>query len=325
MIMVRNRILILVLSIFFTQSCSNIRREIRLEPKLKDCGGMASHFDEPPPTIEKVLEYISDPILNTRYSPKSIRIATAYGLTEDLRNHILMSAKYLSYNQKQDELMKLEINIIKKINIILIDISSMEAEMSCSIDRLSELYDQMTDKELKIVKNYTRFAILISAAAAVIDGLTVYDNFINQKIIIMGGLMVAMFDYLAYNADITIEYRPSSSILREIWHGTEKSENFSTGLWFLLTKKIPMGDKEQFLTRDKLKQRWIDSKFLGEDGKEREKLIEFYFGSISNDKKPNIYSTKNIHDRREMLSQIRTLISLFEKDVRALSVEFMKN
>lgn len=313
----RKYILIIILFIILSVlNCSTYSREVRMQLSgAAYCRSSMVMYNEPPPTVEKVREYLNDPSLTSKYSPKSIRIAAAYGIVEDLKLYKSLMEKQPPKSKKTLELLELESNISKKFNLIIIDIISIESEMNCYIDRFTEILAMMNDKEDDIVSSNTIYAIMSGAIAAIIDGLTIYDNNINQKIIIGGGLLVSYFSYLAYKPSVTVEFRPRSTNLKDLWNNPEKTENYSSAMWFLLTKKILDTDETY---RELLVKRWVDNNFLGEEGSERERHIDLFFG------KGGISTITNIYNRREMITQIRTIISLYEQDARGLMVEFSK-
>lgn len=310
------KLLIIFLIISNFTYCSSYSREVRMQLSgAAYCRSSMVLYNDPPPTIQSVREYLNDPVLTQRFSPKSIRIASAYGIVEDLKAYSLLMEKQTTKAKKTLELLELENNITRKFNLIMIDIISIESEMNCYIDRFTEILTMMNDKEDDIISTNTIYAIMSGAIAAIIEGLTLDESNINQKIVIGGGLLVSFFSYLAYKPSVTVEFRPSSTNLKDLWNNPEKTENYSSGMWFLMTKKILDSDEPY---RELLVKRWIENHFLGDEGRERERLIDLFFG------KGGISTITNIANRREMITQIRTIISLYEQDARALMVEFSR-
>ncbi len=354
----KNFSIVIFIIIFGIIDCASYSREVRMQLSgAAYCVSSNVIYKGETPTISQIREFMNDPLLRSRYSPKAIKLAAVYGFAPELKRHLELKLKLNKENKepiqkdvareipsenKKDlkkivkveeaieikskpnnlaeynpEIKELEVHILKRFNLITIDINSLASEMNCYIDRFTEILAMMTEKEDDIVNSNTIFAIMSGAIAAIIDGLTIYDNNINQKIIISGGLLVSYFSYMAFRPMVTVEFRPKSTNLKDIWNNPDKTDNYSTAMWFLMTKKINEDDEPPY--RELLIKRWVDNNFLGEAGEEREEMVNLFFG------KGGISSITNLYNRREMITQLRTIITLYEQDARALLVEFMKD
>jgi hypothetical protein len=311
------RTIFYIITAIFILNCSSYSREIRMELQgAAYCLSSNVLYKAPTPTIEEFRGYMNDPILRSRYSQKAIKIAAAYGFANTLKSHTELLAKKDNLTALEKEKFRdIEMIIMKRMNLIFIDIDSIASEMSCYVDRFSEILAVMGEKEEDIESSNTIYAIMSGALAAIIDGLTIYDNSTNQKIIIGGGLLVSYFSYLAFKPMVTVEFRPRSTNLKDIWFNPEITNNYSSALWFLLTKRINPEDEQPY--RELLINRWIQNKYLGEE-EEREKLVDLFFG------KGGVSTITNLTHRKEMITQLKTIITLFEQDTRALMVEFIK-
>jgi hypothetical protein len=308
---------IYVLGFFVLENCSSYSREIRMELQgAAYCLSSNVIYKGEVPSISEVRDFLKDPILKERYSTKAIKIAAAYGFANDLVTHAKLVEN--RKNLKPEDRLKLneiETHILKRINLIFIDINSIASEMSCYIDRFTEILEVLGEKEEDIESNNTIYAIMAGAGAAIIDGLTIYDNAVNQKIIIGGGLLVSYFSYLAFKPMVTVEFRPRSTNLKDIWLNPLFTDNYSTALWFLMTRKVTSDEEQTY--RELLIKRWIDNKYLGEES-QREKMIDLFFGN------GGVSTITNLTHRKEMITQLKTIITLYEQDARALMVEFIK-
>ncbi len=265
------------------------------------------------PTLSEVKIYLEDPILKSKYSSKSIRLASAYGFINDLKQHAI-----LKKNNKINtpEILDLEVKILNNINNINVDLISMASEFNCYVDRFTEILDMMIEKHKDIESSNSIYGIMVGAIAAIAESYNIDSNLNSQRIVITGGILGTFFAYKALTPNVTVDFKPRSTNLKDVWYNVEKTNNYSTALWFLLTQKFD-GEESPSL-RDFLVKRWIDSKFLGEEGEDREMHIDLFFGNGGES------SIKNLTDRREMIHQIETIISLHEQDARALIVEFIK-
>ena len=265
------------------------------------------------PTLLEVQKNLEDPILKSKYSSKSIRLASAYGFINNLKLHAI-----LKKNNKTNtpEILDLEVKILHNINNITVDLTSMASEFNCYVDRFTEILDMMIEKHKDIETSNSIYGIMVGALAAVAEGYNINSNLNSQRIVITGGILGTYFAYKAFSPNVTVDFRPRSTNLKDVWYNVEKTNNYSTAIWFLITQKFD--GKESLSYRDLLVKRWIESNFLGEEGEERERQVDLFFG------KGGESTIKNLTDRREMIHQIETIISLHEQDARALIVEFIK-
>ena len=300
-------------SLFFLK-CSFFRSDVKM--KLQGAAYCLSSnilYTGQVPTLLEVQKNLEDPILKSKYSSKSIRLASAYGFINDLKLHAI-----LKKNNKINtpEILDLEVKILQNINNITIDLTSTASEFNCYVDRFTEILDVMIEKHKDIETSNSIYGIMVGALAAVAEGYNINSNLNSQRIVITGGTLGAYFAYKAFTPNVTVDFSPRSTNLKDVWYNVEKTKNYSTALWFLLTQKFD--GNESLSERDLLVKRWIESNFLGEEGEERERQVDLFFG------KGGESTIKNLTDRREMIHQIETIIFIHEQDARALIVEFIK-
>ncbi len=300
-------------SLFFLK-CSFFRSDVKM--KLQGAAYCLSSnilYTGQVPTLLEVQKNLEDPILKSKYSSKSIRLASAYGFINDLKLHAI-----LKKNNKINtpEILDLEVKILQNINNITVDLTSTASEFNCYVDRFTEILDVMIEKHKDIETSNSIYGIMVGALAAVAEGYNINSNLNSQRIVITGGTLGAFFAYKAFTPNVTVDFRPRSTNLKDVWYNVEKTNNYSTALWFLLTQKFD--GNESLSYRDLLVKRWIESNFLGEEGEERERQVDLFFG------KGGESTIKNLTDRREMIHQIETFIFIHEQDARALIVEFIK-
>jgi len=310
----RRILLITSISSITLLKCSFFKSDIRM--KLQGAAYCLSTnilYNGQTPTLSEVKNNLEDPILKSRYSSKSIRLASAYGFINDLKLHAI-----LKKNNKVNtpEILDLEVKILSNINNITVDLTSMASEFNCYVDRFTEILKMMIEKHKDIETSNSIYGIMVGAIAALTEGYYINSNLYSQRVVITGGVLGTYFAYKAFTPNVTVEFKPRSTNLKDLWYNVEKTNNYSTALWFLLTQKF--NGEESLSYRDFLVKRWIDAKFLGEEGEDRERHIDLFFGNGGES------TIKNLTDRREMIHQIETIISLHEQDARALIVEFIK-
>ena len=312
MIAISKTLLFIFLPSLFFLKCSFFRSDVKM--KLQGAAYCLSSnilYTGQLPTLLEVQKNLEDPILKSKYSSKSIRLASAYGFINNLKLHAI-----LKKNNKTNtpEILDLEVKILHNINNITVDLTSMASEFNCYVDRFTEILDMMIEKHKDIETSNSIYGIMVGALAA--EGYNINSNLNSQRIVITGGILGTYFAYKAFSPNVTVDFRPRSTNLKDVWYNVEKTNNYSTAIWFLITQKFD--GKESLSYRDLLVKRWIESNFLGEEGEERERQVDLFFG------KGGESTIKNLTDRREMIHQIETIISLHEQDARALIVEFIK-
>jgi len=302
------QILFSILLILNLVSCSG--KEVRMTVQgASYCLSSKIHTKTPMPSLEKALEQMNDEELQKYFSPKSIRLAIAYGLFSDLKSYV----KLIQSNKNKQEIDKIENKFYRTSQLMVMDIDSTTSEYNCYVDRFTEILTMMKEKEEDIVQSNTLYAIMSGAFAAILDGSTVYDTGTNQLIILAGGLLVSYFSYRAFTPRVTIEFKPRSTNLKEIWFNTPTSENYSTSLWFILTQNLI---KTELCIRDLLVKRWVENNFLGEES-EREAYVDLFFG------KGGVSTITHITNRREMNNEVRSMVNLLLQDVKGLQIEFI--
>lgn len=302
----KSKIVILCILIF---SCN---REIRMQVQgASYCLSQKLHLDNEVPSLDEANKIMDDKELTKAFSPKSIRLAIAYNFYNDLKLYLRLNPKI---NKNNLDIEKIENKIYRKITAMSLDIDSTTSEFSCYVDRFTEILSMMKEKEDDIVLSNTLYAILFGAFAAFVDVATQEITWVNKTAIIAGGFGVTYFSYKAFTPNVTIEFKPKSTNLKDIWFNPEYTENYSKPMWFIMTKPVL---KNEFAMRDLLVQRWIENHFLGDEN-ERGKYIDLFFG------KGGVSNISQITNRREMNNEVRSLIFLLKQDIKGFEIEFSK-
>ncbi|MCE9501106.1 MAG: hypothetical protein K8R21_11520 [Leptospira sp.] len=269
---------VLWIFVFSVISCSG--REVRIEVQgASYCLASKIHFQTPLPEDSKVREIMNDPELNERFSPRSIRIAIAYGIWQELLELVRMEKDPKASANAEASVRKIQIEnvIYRRLQLASSDIASNASEFGCYVDRFTD------------------------------------NNPLNEAASILGGIVVTYFSYKAYKHIVTIEFKPKSSNLKDLWFNVPTSSNYSSSMWFIFTKPVL---KDEPAPRDLLIKRWLDNGFLGTEQKEdRDFHINLFFGT------GGISTIDHITDRREMNQEMQTLILLLEQDVKVFRIE----
>jgi hypothetical protein len=196
-----------------------------------------------------------------------------------------------------------------------LDINATTSEFGCYVDRFTEILTQMKDAESNIVSSNTLYAILAGAFLSIIDGAYVSGGVQDQFWIFAGAVAATYYSVKAIFAEVSIDFRPKSSNLKEIYYNPEKSKNFSSALWFIMTRPLIQNEKP---IREMLIERWIENGFLGKDEKaDRDYHINLFFGT------GGISNITHISNRREMNNEVKTMIQLLSQDINAFMIEII--
>lgn len=311
------QIKIFLLMIVLFTSCATARREVRMQVQgASYCVSSKIHFQAPLPTDAEVLSIMNDPDLNLRFSPKSIRLAIAYGISTELKEFVKLEKKHnaLKGSKKNPDHIELETKIYRRIQMMNKDVSATASEFRCYVDRFTEIVNQMKAMEDDIVESNTLYAILTGAVFTLIQGGAVYNNPLTEAATIIGGLAVTYFSYKAYRPTLTIEFKPKSTNLKELWYKAETSKNYSSALWFIMNKDLI---KDEPPIRDLVVKRWLENGFLGKEGdkEDRDFHINLFFGE------GGVSTLEHISNRKEMNNELKGLIQLLEQDVNGFEIE----
>lgn len=277
------------------------------------CLSSKIHFEGTVPDQKTAQGFMNDPELNRRFSKKSLRLALAYNIADELQIFTKLEKSARAAKVPNPEFIRVESAIYRRIQLMTMDINAVTSEFGCYVDRFSEIIAQMKQLEDDIVSSNTLYAILSGAVFSFFDGLSVYNNRQDQIIIITGAMVVTYFSYKAFRPEVTIEFKPKSSNLKDIWFMPEKSSNFSTALWMIMTENLIEDDTP---IRDRLITRWIENGFLGKEDKEdRDFHINLFFGT------GGISDITHITNRREMNSEVKTMILLLSQDINSFLIE----
>ncbi len=296
--------------IFFILFFFSCNREIRMQVQgASYCLSQKLHLDNKVPSIEEATKIMEDNELNKVFSAKSIRLAIAYNIHDDLKLYLRLNSKINNL-----DLIRIENQIYRKITAMSLDVDSTTSEFSCYVDRFTEILAMMKEKEDDIVLSNTLYAILFGALAAFVDVATQEVSWVNKTAIMTGGLGVTYFSYKAFTPNVTIEFKPKSTNLKDIWFNPEYTENYSKPMWFIMTKPVL---KNELPIRDLLVKRWIENNFLGEN-EERVKYVDLFFG------KGGVSNISQITNRREMNNEVRSLVFLLKQDIKGFEIEFSR-
>jgi hypothetical protein len=264
---------------------------------------------------QEINSILTNPKLLERFSIKSLRIAIAYDFWENLLKYVELEKESSNDIKKRLELLELRENIFQSIQFAQSDLNAMVSEIRCYVDRFTEIILDMQETETEIVRTNTFWAITIGAIGTILDGGSIYINSLNEVVIIMQGVLVAYFSYRAYDPQIVVEFKPRSTVLKDLYYNPPVSQSFSAPLWFLISRDYSL-DGKMTTIREGMIDRWEKNHFFGTI-EERENTLEILFG------KGGLANLQIMINRREMIIILKGILQLTEQDLRSFQAELM--
>ena len=264
---------------------------------------------------QEINSILTNPKLLNRFSLKSLRIAIAYDFWKDLLKYVELESEVSTNINKRLEILELRENIFQSIQFAQSDLNAMVSEIRCYVDRFTEIILDMQETETEIVRTNTFWAITIGAIGTIVDGGSIYINSLNEVVIIMQGVLVAYFSYRAYDPQIVVEFKPRSTILKDLYFNPPVSQSFSAPLWFLISRDYSL-DGKMTTIREGMIDRWEKNHFFGTI-EERENTLEILFG------KGGLANLQIMINRREMIIILKGILQLTEQDLRSFQAELM--
>jgi hypothetical protein len=268
-------------------------------------------------TNQEIDSILTNPKLLKRFSIKSLRIAIAYDFWQDLLKYVELENEVSTNLNKRLEILELRESIFQSIQFAQSDLNAMVSEIRCYVDRFTEIILDMQETETEIVRKNTFWAITIGAIGTILDGGTIYKNPVNEVVIITQGVLVAYFSYRAYDPEIVVEFKPRSTVLKDLYFNPPVSQSFSAPLWFLISRNYSL-DGKMVTTRDAMLDRWEKNHFFGTK-EERENTLDILFG------KGGLANLQIMINRREMIIILKGILQLTEQDLRSFQAELKFN
>jgi hypothetical protein len=266
---------------------------------------------------QEINSILTNPKLLNRFSIKSLRIAIAYDFWQDILKYVELENEASANPNKRLEILELRESIYQNIQFAQSDLNAMVSEIRCYVDRFTEIILDMQEKETEIVRKNTFWAITIGAIGTILDGGSIYNNPVNEVVVILQGVLVAYYSYLAYDPQIVVEFKPRSTVLKDLYFNPPVSQSFSAPLWFLISRNYSL-DGKMITIRDGMLDRWEKNHFLGTK-EDRENTIEILFG------KGGLANIQTMINRREMIIILKGILQLTEQDLRSFQAELMYN
>lgn len=210
--------------------------------------------------------------------------------------------------------------ILSRVTLAMLEVSSTVAKTTCEIERSSEVVDRLRVAEDTQVRRQTLLAIVIGAAtAAATGGLSIADiSGVTEGVVsIIGGTVAGALGVSALYHENKGSFRHPDNILQEIWEDAEVPVYIPPSVWRFLRR--PMREEEgQRTYRDEIIAGWRQEGRLGDQGSDEEAIrARLFFGE------GGVYTTKDLQRRTHMLDSLRATVSLLNQDIEQLVRELM--
>ena len=310
---IKKNIAIIFIFPFLLESCSFQREVISKVVGSDLCASKKIEIIYNYPTDSKILEIMNHPLL-TDFSKKSIQFSIAYDFYLDLIKLKTLEKEEVKKDSFSNAYLFQKQKVLQQIYFAQADISAMESEIHCYEDRFSETIINVKEIESDIVQKNSFFAILTGGIGTLLDGASADNPSINKAVILVSGIVISVFSYLAYDPIVKIEFSPKSTILKDLWNNPQKSKSFTDPIWFLLSREYNTDEKS---IREILKEQWEKNGYLGKDDANRARLTNIYFGN------GGLCSIREYENRKEMLSETLVKLDLFQQIIRTFQYEVL--
>lgn len=319
----KRNITVLILGIAMTtlSSCSSLKNFPSANALTKSaCYNKADYDYNPEDLPNKLIANDIDSLLSKNFSFDALNVANAIGVIQPLKEYILLKEKHkIDFSlENRLNILELRINIIEKINISTLEISSVTSELDCEEERADQIANYLKAKADQREKNLVIGSIIVGAAGAIAtEGLNNSPNTGKSgSYVAVGSALVGTALGVSMLIDKkTIHFLHERNTIGEIWDNVPVSKTLPPSIWYYLNYKNDLNKKQSL--RELLVEHWevygqVEKKKKGKGAK------EIYFGIGGK------YSSDELKTRAEMYDQIEAYIKLMKQDLEVLSTEFKK-
>lgn len=258
-----------------------------------------------------------DSLLRSKISPKSLNIANAIGIIDQLSRYIRSKA-HISNSSTEHKLDRiiLKQDIFQKINNASLIVSAVSSEMDCEEERTSQIANYLKGKQSDLESKLTIGAIVVGASGAIATGGTIKNESVSNTVGIATGIAEASIGLFMLFNKRKIDFYHERNALQDVWLGNTTSSNFPPFIWYYLNYANP-DEPEVKCVREQIIKKWRDFGQI-EEGDHYEELNELFFG------KGGKYNADQLENRADMYDQVESHINLLKQELMALSLEIDK-
>lgn len=217
---------------------------------------------------------VADTFLTSTYSAKSIIVANAYGLTNDIRD--LKTLKENEIELKSTDSIRLltiekAFEIDKTLSLATLEIQTLQTFLSCNNLKLIRAKTDLGAINDKTRSAYTNSAIIIGVGSSVlVAGAVMSDGDLNSGdfkdwVGIAGGLVAAGLAVVSETVNKKVSLSHVHNAIAAIWNGSNDQGVFTDNTWYLLNQPY-LAYSSELSMREQILNTWNTSKsILGEE------------------------------------------------------------
>lgn len=268
---------------------------------------------------EDPLVHASQGRLPTSFSWRAIQTAHAIDVLPLINQLELTEELPLLDSSRQIKLLALRQEVMGRVLLAMIAVSSTAAHVSCEIERTYQVADRLKNSEQARIKQQTLWAVIIGGAAAVASGGLSLAESIGEGIAgIIGGTAAAALGISALYQESEQHFEHPDNVLREVWAEPTKAQYIPPSVWEFLNRPINEQDEKQLTFRQELVNGWRQEGRLGAAGSEEEhRRIQLLFAD------GGTYRSSDLVVRGQMLDMLRATIVLMNRELELLIREVM--
>jgi hypothetical protein len=256
----------------------------------------------------------------TSFSWRTIQTAGVIDVLPLLSRFEILEERSITSAKDAVRLQEVRQEILSRVTLAMLEVSSAVAKTTCEIERSSEVVDRLRVAENTQIRRQTLLAILVGAAAAAASGgLAIADiSGVSEGIAsIVGGTLAGVFGVTALYHESEESFRHPDNILREIWEDTESPVYLPLSIWRFLRRPMKEGSGERTY-RDEIIAGWRqEGRLGGEESDLQTTRARLFFGD------GGVYTTDDLQRRTQMLDSLRATVLLLNQDLELLVRELM--
>ncbi|MCD4736729.1 MAG: hypothetical protein K8R53_11845 [Bacteroidales bacterium] len=213
---------------------------------------------------------LADTILNSNYSTKTIIVANAYRLTNDIRELKILKNKEIKLKSK-DSVRFVTIEkareIDKTLNLATLEIQTLQTFLSCNNLKLIRAKTDLAATNNKTRSAYTNSAIIVGVASSIlVAGAVLDDGELNNGsfkdwVGVAGGIVAAGLAVISERINKKVSLSHSNNAIVAIWNGNNDQGIFTDNTWYLLNQPF-LAYSSELSMRDQILVTWNTSESM---------------------------------------------------------------
>jgi hypothetical protein len=233
------------------------------------CPSIVSYLN---PEILDVSFVKNDSVLLSKYSYKSLEVANAFGLLEDLRVYENLRKSIRSEGRIAPEIFDEFANSYNRLNegmnLAALEVKSIQDMLDCTILKLRKTKVQVSTSNLRKQNSLSNWAIGVGSATTVLTaGILISEN--DQLIgstafdwmAVAGGVLTGYLAFQSSRVNKKVNLNPENNFINVIWTGNNDADLFPISSWYLMNLDIEVNE-EQTTLREIILKEWNDSEAM---------------------------------------------------------------